>query len=214
MEDQTELFTLIEDMVLNGDPNGEIYEAAVRNVQRACEEFWTWAKFDPKESGDYYSLVAVALIDQARWHHSRDEYGSEEDGAMTDTQTGALADVILAYLERPGAGAVSFHELSQHVKGVKGNRMLMGGAPERCSNICIWPELSSKAIEALQELQRAGRIHMKECHPWIYVYDGSSFPFPIATRIKHYRDMHWYPTVLRAGPFPDEVPVKKRRARR
>ncbi len=65
--------------------------------------------------------------------------------------------------------------------------------PEEYHRIVYWISDNHLLIQGLEELISEGRINVEKCDSWRY---GHKIGHPIATKIKQYSDLRWYPVLL------------------
>lgn len=65
------------------------------------------------------------------------------------------------------------------------------------SNVVLWKQMSSQAIDALTELEREGRVRLKPCAQFVYTVDGAVLSLPLAKKANHnYKRPHWLPVIV------------------
>ena len=71
-------------------------------------------------------------------------------------------------------------------------------------NVLAWAGVSEAFIETVLAALRTKEIHMYPTTVLVYLSDGKALTFPIADRppARGYREPHWCPVVLNAGPGP------------
>jgi hypothetical protein len=124
-----------------------------------------------------------------------------------------MADAILDLVTKH-RGSVSFAELSREIPGFAGDVSLIINT-DHCSNICLWPGVSVAAADALDALRTSGAIHARPASLLVYLCDGAVPQMPIAKRSRHYKKLHWAPTVFYPGPAqPPQQPTTRRDPRK
>lgn len=108
-----------------------------------------------------------------------------------------LQDEILAYVEKQNN--VSFAELVRMFPQFKdGNRAIC--APDH-PNTVIWCDMQEEAASAIESLIKTGKIHFYPTNPLLYMIDGVALKLPIAKTRRQYKNEHWFPVVIKRGPF-------------
>lgn len=71
-------------------------------------------------------------------------------------------------------------------------------------NLVMWLGVSDLLVDALNELLAARLVHYKPTTPFVYLADGGMPTLPQAQRPPKggYREPHWLPVVINAGPAP------------
>ena len=108
-----------------------------------------------------------------------------------------MTEEILEFIEDNGPG-VSFCQL-ETIPGFvdtseKGRSIRV---PEN-ETICIWNQVSAKAVDALIALMEANKITVRPASILIYLVDNGRIPnLKLAKKLKHhYKDIRWLPVVL------------------
>jgi hypothetical protein len=74
----------------------------------------------------------------------------------------------------------------------------------------LWQRLTKEAVDALEELRQAKKIHQLPASVLSYLIDGMTLRLPLAKRAQHYKTPHWAPVYFNPGPTPKEFPKPKR----
>jgi hypothetical protein len=105
---------------------------------------------------------------------------------------------------------VTFAELENHIEGFGGGDKTLIYDGDRCSNIVLWAGLTDAAIDAMEELRIAKRIHPIPANILTYLMDGKCLRLPIAKAGRHYKKPHWVPVVFNPGADPKSGRPKRR----
>ena len=105
-----------------------------------------------------------------------------------------MKNKIIDLLRKKGSGR-SFVELSE-IAGFKGD--LWFGEGDK--NIIYWFEMSSEAINAINELRKEDKIILVSTSPLVYHADGSVPTFPLAKQDRKYKSPRWQPCAINKGP--------------
>jgi len=125
---------------------------------------------------------------------------------------------ILDYIESKGAG-VSFVQLERDIpnfKDITNNGvslcMCYGDNPE----LVIWQGFSREGYEAISELVKEYKIHLKVTNLSLLCYfaDGKILKYPIAKFDRYYKRTHWMPHLIYLGSGLSEKPKKRTRLSR
>ncbi|NYF57875.1 hypothetical protein [Micromonospora purpureochromogenes] len=125
---------------------------------------------------------------------------------MADPQLSPAAQAALDLIRRHRTGT-SFVEV---VGAIDAAGVPTDGEAALCSsrdpNILYWVGVSSEVVDAVTELLRAKLVHLHPTEPLVYHIDGQVPMFPIAQRPPSagYKEPHWLPAVLNAGPAPQQ----------
>ena len=95
---------------------------------------------------------------------------------------------------------VTFAELDQKIEGFSGGELQISINNEQTSNIVLWQGLTEEAVDALEELWQAKKIHQLPAHFLSYLHDGRMLRLPLAKRPQHYKKPHWAPVCFNPGP--------------
>lgn len=96
---------------------------------------------------------------------------------------------------------VSFAELCREIEGFDGGELEL--RVPGCTNIVLWSGMTDAACDAIEELQKADRIHQVPASWMTYLIDGAALKLPIVkTARRHYKKPHWLPVVFNPGPLP------------
>lgn len=131
---------------------------------------------------------------------------------MTDTALSPAAEAALDVIRHHRVG-VSFVEI---VAAVDAAGIDTDGEHALCHtddpNIVLWAGVSEQVIDAVSTLLRRNLVHMTATQPLTYLIDGQFPTFPIAQKPPRagYKEPHWLPVVLNAGPGPDQGGRKSR----
>lgn len=107
-----------------------------------------------------------------------------------------MKDQILKFIKE--RDYVSFQELSSAIDGFSGNLPLpLPGY----KNLIVWHGLSQEAGKALINLLIAEEIFVHPFDSRFAAFEGGEFPAcPIATTIKDFETIHWFPMTLSCKP--------------
>lgn len=111
---------------------------------------------------------------------------------MSDT---SLIEQSILSLITEVEGSVSFVGLTS-VDGFPGDNMF--GILDK--NIVFWEGLSESACDALNNLMKEKKIHIKPVDVLIYMIDGALLNLPIVKQTRAYKKLHWLPVVFGLGP--------------
>jgi len=120
----------------------------------------------------------------------------------------SLTDDIEAFVKQ--RDYVTFVE----IQNLRGRGALRGDCgleiPGR-EDLVLWGGMSDELGEALDELIRAGRIHLVPASRLTYLVDGGSMRLPLAKRPmgKPYKKPHWLPCCLRPGSGKEVAAAKR-----
>jgi hypothetical protein len=107
-------------------------------------------------------------------------------GAIMST---TLEDRIYQFIQ--GHPWTTFAELKRHFGDeFAGSRT---GWLDEERNLLLWPKMSERFVEALNNLLQDGKIVMKPAPLWIYLLDGVTLSLPLARGRYRYREPHWVP---------------------
>jgi len=87
-----------------------------------------------------------------------------------------LAEKILELVTT--RGDVTFVELDR-IEGFSGGDLEISINSEQASNIILWQRLTREAVDALNELQQAKRIHQLPASILSYLVDGATLRLPL-----------------------------------
>jgi hypothetical protein len=106
---------------------------------------------------------------------------------------------------------VTFAELDRKIEGFSGGNLEIGIDNEQASNIILWQGLTEEAVDALEELRQAKKIHQIPTIMLTYLVDGKALRLPLVKRPQHYKEPHWAPVCFNPGPAPEHPPKPPRR---
>jgi len=87
----------------------------------------------------------------------------------------------------------TFAEFSRDIPGVKGEfEMRLNGL----ENIVLWAQMSSDAVDALNDLLKEERLFMIPTGTLTYLIDGGSLTYPVAKSARNYKKPRWLPVVF------------------
>lgn len=95
-------------------------------------------------------------------------------------------------------GPVSFLTLAK-IPGFSGDESLELHT-ESGSNIILWFNCSSEAIQALKELKQAELIEYRTVSPKEYFLLGFMPKVRSVISVRHYKEPRWFPVAVAAGP--------------
>lgn len=80
----------------------------------------------------------------------------------------------------------------------------LGMEHPRVPNGYVWAGINRTVVDALNELFTARLVHYYPTTPLVYMVDGAMLRLPIAKRPPSggYKEPHWIPVVINAGPVP------------
>jgi hypothetical protein len=113
-----------------------------------------------------------------------------------------MADAILQLVTQ--RRTVSFAELGR-LDGFSGGDLQIGLSNDVISNVVLWSGLTQAAVDALDELRVARKIHPVPTTPLVYLIDGQMLKLPIVKSKRHYKKPHWLPMVFNPGPSPESL---------
>ena len=106
-----------------------------------------------------------------------------------------MKHILLNYINKKGN--VSFVEIEElfekHSYNYKGDYILKLNGYD---NIVMWDGWNNEAIGLIKTLMQKRVIELNSCNVMIYVIDGKSLSYPIAQKLKSYKQEHWIPVVL------------------
>lgn len=129
---------------------------------------------------------------------------------MTDTTLSTAAEAALAVIRRHRTGT-SFVELVAAIgaAGVptEGDQALFLPGDR---NIVLWVGVTQQVVDVVNELLTAKLAHLHPTQPLTYFIDGQVPTFPVAQRppAGGYKEPHWAPVVINAGPSPTKTTRK------
>ena len=92
----------------------------------------------------------------------------------------------------------SFAEFHREITGFKGElEMRINGF----ENIVLWAQMSSDAIDALNDLLNEQSLFMVPTPALTYLLDGGSLTYPVAKSARNYKSPRWLPVL-----FTDQRP--------
>ncbi len=100
-----------------------------------------------------------------------------------------MKDKIIDLIRTRGAGT-SFVELS-NLDGFHGELEM-----KMKDNLVLWANVSSKFVDALNQLLLENKIKIKMAGRMIYLLDGQLMSYPIAKQFRAYKKPHWLPVVF------------------
>jgi hypothetical protein len=117
-----------------------------------------------------------------------------------------MAERLLELVRR--RRCVSFVEMEREIEGFGGGDMSLGIENDKVSNIMLWWGMTPAAVDAMAELRKQQLIHPIPTTILTYMIDGRVPQLPLAKGRRHYKKLHWAPTVFNPGPHGNN---KKRR---
>lgn len=108
-----------------------------------------------------------------------------------------LQDQVLEYVEKQNN--VTFAELSKMFPQFRGGNMAIC-APDH-PNTVIWCDMQEEAASIIDNLIKAGKVHFYPTSSLTYMIDGITLKLPIAKTRRQYKNEHWFPVVIKRGPF-------------